>query len=177
MSAFFCFSFDPPTLADVLSQLDPPRLDKNTLAFPKCNHRVSVCRVCSRLQPKHKSILMLENVKCGSHQKNGISLLGPENTKSDILKRTSKLARHPPPPCPHFSAFQVPPSPPSRADVLYVWPLMILGRRKQFRLMARAGGDAKLSRWKRGRDSGGGGVDGIICSRRRRHRKFLHQRG
>ena len=97
---------------DVLSQLDPP-LDKNTLAFPKCNHRVSVCRVCSRLQPKHKSILMLENVKCGSHQKNGISLLGPENTKSDILKRTSKLARHPPPPCPHFSAFQVPPSPPA----------------------------------------------------------------
>ena len=114
LSAFFCFSFDPPTLADVLSQLDPspPRLDKNTLAFPKCNHRVSVCRVCSRLQPIHKNILMLENVKCGSHQKNGISLLGPENTKSDILKRTSKLARHPPPPCPHFSAFQVPPSPP-----------------------------------------------------------------
>ena len=54
---------------------------------------------------------MLENVKCGSHQKNGMSL-GPENTKSDILKRTSKLARQPPPPCLHFSAFQVPPSPP-----------------------------------------------------------------
>ena len=67
---------------------------------------------------------MLENVKCGSHQKNGMSL-GPENTKSDILKRTSKLARHPPPPCPHFSAFQVPPSPPLVRTSFMYGPLCV----------------------------------------------------
>ena len=54
---------------------------------------------------------MLENVKCGSHQKNGMSL-GPENTKSDILKRTSKLARHPPSPMSTFFCFSGTPLPP-----------------------------------------------------------------
>ena len=37
------------------------------------------------------------------------------------------MARHPPPPCPNFSAFQVPPSLPLNADVLYEWSLNIFG--------------------------------------------------
>ena len=50
--------------------------------------------------------------------------LGPENTKSDISKRMSELAKYPPSPMSAFFCFSGTPLPPSSADVLYEWSLM-----------------------------------------------------
>ena len=123
MSTFFCFSFDPPTLADVLFQPDPPWL--RTCAFPDCSRRAAVCRRGRRLHPINETkLLVIQPLVCWKMLNVDLAQIGPENTKSDISKRMSESARHPPPPCPHFSAFQVPPSPPSSADVLYEWSLI-----------------------------------------------------